>query len=220
MLKYLAVICLVFFSCHLVAAKLQVTPNNERGIKVANGQTAGEHEFPFIVSIQKQLSSGAFEHLCTGSILSNTFVLTAAHCLDSSTTLVVVYGTYDNTCSDNCKYIKVKNQIAHPSYQKGTERNDIAVFELESALPIDDSTVSTVSIDANSIAIHDEESDSSRLVLISGWGALNSNLDYPKKLQKASVPIVKMSYCNNLNLGGVDIEQICAGAGNGKFLQF
>jgi secreted trypsin-like serine protease len=48
---------------------------------IIGGELAAEGEFPFIVSVQVDVLINTFRHTCGGTILSDKYVLTAAHCL-------------------------------------------------------------------------------------------------------------------------------------------
>lgn len=48
---------------------------------IIGGEPAAEGEFPFLVSVQVDVLINTFRHTCGGTILSDKYVLTAAHCL-------------------------------------------------------------------------------------------------------------------------------------------
>lgn len=48
--------------------------------RIINGQLAATNQFPWHVSIQGNLTNGQ-GMLCGGALISNAFVLTAAHCV-------------------------------------------------------------------------------------------------------------------------------------------
>lgn len=57
-----------------------------------NGRDALEGEFPYQISLRQMPFNW---HFCGGSIISNRFVLTAAHCLESETetSVLIVAGS-------------------------------------------------------------------------------------------------------------------------------
>lgn len=48
--------------------------------RITNGKNAAENQFPYQVGLSFSSSSGSW--WCGGSIIANTYVLTAAHCTD------------------------------------------------------------------------------------------------------------------------------------------
>ncbi|XP_052074219.1 chymotrypsin B-like [Mytilus californianus] len=53
--------------------------------KIVGGGNAAISEYPWQVSLQLR-SSGSWYHICGGSIINNNWVVTAAHCVDGSST--------------------------------------------------------------------------------------------------------------------------------------
>ena len=55
--------------------------------RIAGGEKAGLHEFPWVVSLHFLLSMRTYEHsfFCTGALIDPTHVLTAAHCMYKKT---------------------------------------------------------------------------------------------------------------------------------------
>ena len=55
---------------------MRLAEDPEEESRIVGGQDADQHEWPWIVSLEK---SG--KHFCGGSIISEKVVLTAAHCI-------------------------------------------------------------------------------------------------------------------------------------------
>ena len=90
-----------------------------------------EHKYPWVVSLQMKKKGIKSHHFCTGSIISKTAILTAAHCPtdDYTKTYSVVFGTNDNRQTK--RRIRAKNIIPHPQYDVPTFTNDAMIIILE-----------------------------------------------------------------------------------------
>ncbi|XP_067623814.1 brachyurin-like [Eurosta solidaginis] len=96
--------------------------------RIVNGRTAPVNDFPYQAGLL--VNDGETLFFCGGSLLSNEWVLTAAHCTLSALKVTVHLGsiTYlDSTVSmevDKC------NIIVHPSFDMRTIRNDISLIRI------------------------------------------------------------------------------------------
>jgi secreted trypsin-like serine protease len=70
---------------------------------------------------------------CTGTVIEDTIVLTAAHCVPCSRSRIYV-GWNANQPSTGELY-KIRRVIPHPQYNSSTQANDLAIVVLEQPLP-------------------------------------------------------------------------------------
>ena len=95
---------------------------------VVDGRNADANEWPWMVSLR------AGGHMCGGSIISPTTVVTAAHCLEGMRAgdLAVRAGT--RQVDGAGQRLDVDRIIRHPGYNPDTVENDIALLRLEGRL--------------------------------------------------------------------------------------
>ena len=55
--------------------------NTQISTLIVGGQKATKGQFPWIASVEKNIGKG-WKHICSGSILNEYFILTAAQCIN------------------------------------------------------------------------------------------------------------------------------------------
>ncbi|CAF3502551.1 unnamed protein product [Rotaria socialis] len=181
--------------------------------RIAGGETAWATTWGWAVSISIRGIS-----LCGGSILSSSWILTAAHCVSGvSTSQVTVYA------GSNTKFAgqsRVATSITvHPSYVSRTKVNDIALIHLGTPLRMSSSLISAVCIPAvSSTTLSVGEWPSAGLYVVAiGWGTLQEGGSTSTTLQQVTVQTIdsQASTCSSL-LNNPQL-QFCAGvSGGGK----
>jgi secreted trypsin-like serine protease len=71
--------------------------------------------------------------LCTGTLVSPTVVLTAAHCLDGVTTNITDQIFFGSSVRDAGTFVAVTGALVHPEYDPSTLANDLALLALASS---------------------------------------------------------------------------------------
>lgn len=185
--------------------------------RIVGGEDAIEDSWPMIVSLRL---NGTSDHSCGATILSSSFVLTAAHCLRSVSTLspagLTIAAGITNR-SDPTQIIRAVDRIYfHPDYDLSSTdyRHDIALLHLDQ--PFDFGVQSRLTRSClhrldPSVPTNQHPKNGTRLAII-GWGVLRyGTLIVPQVLQQAEIVTIEngdASCVNTIN----DVElQFCAG---------
>jgi secreted trypsin-like serine protease len=167
--------------------------------KVYGGKDAPPGAFPFQVSLLQAEAKKGDEfnyHFCGGSLIADTWVLTAGHCVTSEgeildpTRINVYVGSTDFKNGDR---IAVKSVYRHPQYNADFTDNDVALLKLERA-PKKEVKVGKINlIDATKDSTL--ETPGTDLTIV-GWGTTEQG-SLSRTLRYTSVKIVDRTECNN-----------------------
>jgi len=181
------------------------TPKKACGIpnaqpnKIVGGVEATPHEFPWQVGL---FFDGYF---CGGTIISEKYILTAAHCADGVYSHEVVIGAHEIRDSSNT-IINAYGPTVHPEWDSFSLSNDLAILELETEIDW-----AEFGDNASPNCLASSGDFSGQTALVSGWGLdSDSASSISPVLRKVEAPVMSQSECEsywgNLNEGIVCIN--------------
>jgi len=181
------------------------TPKKACGIpnaqpdKIVGGVEATPHEFPWQVGL---FFDGYF---CGGTIISEKYILTAAHCADGVYSHEVVIGAHEIRDSSNT-IINAYGPTVHPEWDSFSLSNDLAILELETEIDW-----AEFGDNASPNCLASSGDFSGQTALVSGWGLdSDSASSISPVLRKVEAPVMSQSECEsywgNLNEGVVCIN--------------
>ncbi|CAL7945080.1 unnamed protein product [Xylocopa violacea] len=170
--------------------------------RIVGGQPTTINEHPYQVSLQLDNS-----HVCGGAIISEEWIVTAAHCVHSfyHESFSIKAGISDLN-DDDGTVINAKEIIVHDDYRRSTADYDIALIRLEKPL-VYSSRVRPILL----APIADHYAAGSKAV-VTGWGQLRTDGPSPSQLHKVEVPLVSNARCSRLYSNRpITRRMICAG---------
>uniref|UniRef100_A0A673K3S2 Complement factor D-like n=1 Tax=Sinocyclocheilus rhinocerous TaxID=307959 RepID=A0A673K3S2_9TELE len=168
--------------CMLCTISLSARVN----VGIVNGKQAKPHSRPYMVSIQNN-----FKHTCGGFLISDEFVMTAAHCWKGyPEILTVVVGAHDLRKSEISDRVEVKSYIPHPYYTLCSLQNDIMLLRLQEKVKLNN-YVKWISLPKEG----DVNGDT--LCSVAGWGRLQTNGILSSRLMEANMTTINHAVCQH-----------------------
>ncbi|XP_069840789.1 serine protease 33-like [Dendropsophus ebraccatus] len=188
--------------------------------RIVGGADAAEGAWPWQAGI---LMSG--NPICGGSLISDQWVLSAAHCFDSSRSpsqYSVILGAHrlDNLNS-NSLIVGVDRIVIHPQFRSPSSGSDIALLQLSRRVTYT-RYIHPVCIPSASMVFLPGTS-----CYVTGWGRIQSDafLGSPRTLQEVMLPLISRESCDQMyhigsgtsaNVAIIQSDQICAGYQTGQ----
>ncbi|CAF3023785.1 unnamed protein product [Rotaria sp. Silwood2] len=203
--------------------------NVEMNARIVNGENAIPYSWSMIVSLRYDcLDDGNIStHCCGGTILNDSYILTAAHCVEtidalslSAGNVTIAAGIYRR--SQQCQTIrKVDQLIIHPNWTRYTNglRHDIAILHLTEPLDLDTNLLITrtcLPSRLNSTNDITNYPPSNISLVVIGWGFLGCfNCTTPDIIQQAT--LLSMHYNHSTCATSINHikTQFCAGVYEG-----
>ncbi|XP_077256105.1 trypsin-1-like isoform X3 [Temnothorax americanus] len=174
--------------------------------RIVNGENAKVGEIPYQISLQDKYSSF---HFCGGSILSDKYVITAAHCVEGKRAngIKVVAATINLTSQEKSQH-EVERIVIHENYRPANSwLNDIALLEVKTPF-VKSNKVGHVPLPPKGHTVKAND-----VAVVSGWGRLWQGGPTTTKLQRVNILIADQEYCRYMysNMGyNVYPTQVCA----------
>ncbi|XP_071395802.1 chymotrypsin-like protease CTRL-1 [Centroberyx affinis] len=182
--------------------------------KIVGGVGAAAGSWPWQVSVHYNRIAS---HICGGTLISDQWVLTAAHCMLSLrlSDWTLYMGRQTQIGSNPNEVTRSVSQIiVHPNYNNTFLNNDITLMKLSSPVSFT-SYIRPICLAGNSSLFHTATS-----CWATGWGNTGEDvpLGSPQTLQEVEVPVVGNNQCScqYLPAEGANItdNMICAGREN------
>ncbi|XP_031636079.1 serine protease persephone-like, partial [Contarinia nasturtii] len=187
---------------------------------LTQGDLAEEGEFPWMAALV-YVAGLKISFRCGGTIISERYIMTAAHCTSAYPPVLVRLGKVNRADESASNYqieYYIKNIIRHPNYSMRTYKNDIALLQLRNRILFNDNIrPACLYTDMGDI-------DNRTKLIVTGWGnTIPGDRDSQSDLLlKIAINTMPLSECNATYLNhfalknqtafrdGLDDGQYCA----------
>ncbi|MED6270261.1 hypothetical protein CHARACLAT_008456 [Characodon lateralis] len=208
---YLVLIILISNGCHSQlpseSPTLQECGKVFAKTRIVGGQDAVPGRWPWQASLQNK----GF-HFCGGSLITNKWVLTAAHCISDNILNSEVHLGVHKLSNPNPNEVTrgIEQSICYPEYNPSTYENDMCLLKLSAPVNFTD-YIQPVCLASGESTFHEGTTS-----WVTGFGDLGNGMT-PDILQEVEVPIIgnKKCSCYNQEISTITENMICAGLDEG-----
>merc|ERR1712020_642489 len=176
--------------------------------RIVGGFEAQENQWPWQVALF--IDNAWF---CGGSIISENYVMTAAHCADGASYFDIMAGAHNVRASSEPHRVEITsyNGWTHPGWNHNNLANDIALIELPSPLSFNEY------IKPGCMPMAGDTADVNEMVTCTGWGKPSDSAGgiSPVLRMVEDRPIISNSECNAI-YGIVGAGVVCIDTTGGK----
>ncbi|GFQ67262.1 chymotrypsin B, partial [Trichonephila clavata] len=168
------------------------------------------HRYPWVVALVRR-TYNTDKYFCGGALISQYFVLTAAHCFTSETVqnTRVALGAHDSTSSP--EPVRISLMLAHPQYTNDSLLYDIGLLKLQTPAQLG-ANVNVLCLPSSSGIGRPDE-----MATVVGWGLhKDPGGETFEELQEVDLRIMSLDDCFVLHFPEFDrTTEMCAG-GQGR----
>lgn len=202
------------------------------GNRIIGGNKTALFEFPWMALLSYDTANGR-DFRCGGTVISNRYILTAAHCITNLSNLRLVQvrcGEYNISAPLDCEVqsdpqlppvcappvqdMAFEEVIPHPNYNPSTYSDDIGLIRLAAPLNISVENVKPICLPVDN-SLRNLNLTSRRLI-VTGWGATEAGRR-SEDLLKVEISVTSLENCRRIYANTpalLNDRQLCAGGQN------
>ncbi|XP_068230576.1 phenoloxidase-activating factor 3-like [Palaemon carinicauda] len=202
--------------------------------RIVAGQPAPLGAWPWMVVLNGKINNRRTWH-CGGTLISERYVLTAAHCIDPGFGIELDFvrvGEHTigqdpdcdpfGRCAPRPQDIRVERIVKHPSYNKPCKDcNDITLLRLATPVVLHRRYVMPICLPLNPVEDmgFPIEELQGKAAWAAGWGTISQNpfiTITPDILQQVLLPIQRLPFCQSITSSYPDQSMVLCAGGDGK----
>ncbi|XP_072477015.1 transmembrane protease serine 11B-like protein [Notamacropus eugenii] len=178
-----------------------------RNNRIVGGKPSKRREWPWQASLKLN-----DRHKCGASLISNEWLVSAAHCFKRIKDTKSWTVTFGNLVNHSYMKRNIKTIIVHEDYQPPKQSDDIALVQLTKEVPF------MKDIRAICLPEATQSFSAGDMAVVTGWGISSMNGSFPVILRQATVQIIDTDICSapEAYSGLIKNSMLCAGYMSGK----
>ncbi|CAO1426748.1 unnamed protein product [Diamesa serratosioi] len=182
-----------------------------RNSRIIGGNEAPRNQFPYQAGLLMSIPGSVNTGLCGGSLISNNRVLTAAHCVDIASSVLVLLGAHMIRQEESTQLridVPASGLVYHPDYDTRTLLNDVAMIKFPSTVTFNNFIQPIALAEGTNNFAGDD-------AVLSGWGRFGPNQESSAFLRFVNLQVITNLACRIRFPTIIQDSTICAnGEGN------
>ncbi|XP_046448092.1 brachyurin-like isoform X2 [Daphnia pulex] len=167
-------------------------PDDNSWMRIVGGVETAPNEFPWQVFLVLEKANHQL-FSCGGSLISDRWILTAAHCLENVAIVHVTLGAHnvDDDQEIHQENYRSRDYYIHPDWDSNTLQGDIGLIRLPQSIDFSD-YVRPICLDSPSESLNDYVGET---VVLTGWGLYSDGGGTSSVLRKTSAEVITNQEC-------------------------
>ncbi|XP_048224212.1 granzyme A [Perognathus longimembris pacificus] len=200
--------------CAFLTSSLSITTfllliSEEGCVQIIGGKEVTPHSRPYMALLKLDQKT-----ICAGALIANDWVLTAAHCVLTKTSEVILGAHSMSKNEPEKQKLSIKKEFPYPCFDPDTFEGDLKLLQLNKKATINKY------VDILNLPKRGTDVKAGSKCQVAGWGTTNNKSPMSDTLREVDISIIDRKICNdhqhyNFN-PMIGLNMICAGSPRGR----